>query len=82
MDDDFELIISPLCQEYEKDGITLRVEIYRGADTDWTLEVVNPSNTSIVWDDLFPSDQAAFAEFARTVLSEGMHSFLDEPGAA
>lgn len=82
MEDEFELIMSPLCQAYETDGISLQVDIYRGADTDWTLEVVNPSNTSIVWDDLFPSDQAAFAEFERTILAEGMRSFLDEPGAA
>jgi hypothetical protein len=82
MEDDFEIIMSPLCQTYEKDGISLRVDIYRSEDSDWTLEIVNPSDTSIVWDDLFLSDQAAFDEFQRTVLEEGMRSFLDESGAA
>jgi hypothetical protein len=82
MEDDIELIMSPLCQTYQKDGISLQVEIYRSADSDWTLEIVNPSDTSIVWDEAFLSDQAAFDEFQRTVHAEGMRSFLDESGAA
>ena len=33
---------------------------------------------SIVWDDLFASDDEAFAEFERTVAEEGMRTFLDK----
>jgi hypothetical protein len=43
----------------------------------WSLEVVNSAGTSIVWDDLFPSDDAANEEFHRTVAEEGMAVFLD-----
>ena len=42
-----------------------------------TLEVVNAKNTSIVWDELFPTDEDAYAEFERTVAEEGMRTFLD-----
>jgi hypothetical protein len=40
--------------------------------------VVNSANTSIVWDDLFASDDEAFAEFERTVAEEGIRTFLDK----
>jgi len=84
MNDDIEIIMSPFCQSFEKDGISLQVEIYRSLESDWTLEVVNPSNTSIVWDDAFISDKAALEEFHRTVQAEGIQSFLDshDDGAA
>lgn len=36
------------------------------------------SNTSIVWDDLFASDDEAFAEFEQTVAEEGIRTFLDQ----
>jgi hypothetical protein len=45
-------------------------------EADWTLEVVNKSGTSIVWDGTFPSDDGAYAEFQRTVADEGMRTFL------
>ena len=41
------------------------------------MEVVNSSGTSIVWDDLFPSDEEAYAEFERTVAEEGIRTFLE-----
>ena len=47
-------------------------------ETEWSLEVVNYKNTSIVWDDLFTSDEQAYAEFERTVAEEGMRTFLDQ----
>jgi hypothetical protein len=34
-------------------------------------------HTSIVWDELFATDEGARAEFERTVAEEGMRSFLD-----
>jgi uncharacterized protein len=38
-----------------------RVNIVRMDDeSDWTLEVVNDGQTSIVWEDPFPSDTAAY----------------------
>ena len=41
------------------------------------MEVVNAKNTSIVWDELFATDEDAYAEFERTVAEEGMRTFLD-----
>lgn len=64
MEDDYELTISPLSQTMTRNGRTFRVEIYRGPDTGWSLEVVNEADTSIVWNDEFPTDQEAFDEIA------------------
>ena len=40
MEDDYQLVMSPLCQSITDKGHTVLVEIYRGPDTDWTLEAV------------------------------------------
>ena len=43
-----------------KDQVTVEVQIYRlQAESGWSLEVVNVQGTSVVWDDLFPSDRDA-----------------------
>jgi hypothetical protein len=76
---DPEIESSPLCRSVTRDGIAVRVAIYRlvGNDDGWSLEVVNQEGTSIVWDDLFATDTEAFAEFQRTLEAEGILTFLD-----
>jgi hypothetical protein len=39
-------------------GVSLDVQIYRGPQEGWSLEVVNQAGTSTVWDDRFDSDDA------------------------
>ena len=46
--------------------------LYRLETTDWSLEVVDETGTSIVWDDLFPTDQAALDEALKTIREEGI----------
>jgi hypothetical protein len=73
------LVISSLSGPVTRDDVTVEVDIYRFEhETAWTLEVVNDAGTSIVWDDLFASDDDAHAEFLRTVAEEGMLAFLDK----
>ena len=75
---DPNIVHSGLSGVVSEDGVTVRVFIYRlEEESSWTLEVVNSVNTSIVWDDLFASDEAALAEFQRTVAEDGMQTFLD-----
>ena len=77
-DRDPDLINSGLSRVVKADGVTVQVEIYRLDDRPgWTLEVVNEKGTSTVWDDLFDSDDAAYAEFRETVETDGMKAFLD-----
>ena len=77
-DRDPNLITSSLSRDVSRDGVTVRVEIYRLEDRPgWSLEVVNDKDTSIVWDELFDTDDAADAAFRETVTVEGMTTFLD-----
>lgn len=72
------LVTSSLSGRITRDGITVEVSIIRLEHSpEWTLEVVNPAGTSIVWDDPFLTDDEAFAEFEKTVKEEGIACFLD-----
>jgi len=78
-DTDPAIIESPLSRTVSRDGITVRVLVYRlEHDPKWALEVVNDAGTSTVWDDLFDTDEAAFEAFTKTVALEGMATFLDD----
>ena len=77
-DRDPNLITSSLSRDVSHDGVTVRVEIYRLEDRPgWALEIVNDKGTSIAWDELFDTDDAADAAFRETVEVEGMTTFLD-----
>ena len=72
------LVRSGLSRMVTKDGVTVEVSIVRlENEKGWSLEVVNSSGTSAVWDDLFSSDHDAYAEFESTVAQEGIRTFLD-----
>ena len=72
------LVRSGLSGIVSKDNVTVEVIIVRlERESKWSLEVVNYAFTSIVWDDLFDSDEDAYAEFQQTVEEEGMRAFLD-----
>ena len=73
-----KLVHSGLSGIVSKDDITVEVFIYRlENEPKWSLEVVNDAGTSIVWDDLYDSDDDAYAEFQQTVDEEGIRAFLD-----
>lgn len=77
-DRDPNLVVSGLSGTVTQDGVTVEINIVRLEDeTDWSLEVVNSSGTSTVWDDPFATDAAALDAFRQAVAEEGMASFLD-----
>jgi hypothetical protein len=78
IEQDPKIVDSPLSRRVTRDGVAVDVSIIRlEHELAWSLEVVNSGNTSIVWDELFPTDEAAYAEFERTVAEEGMRTFPD-----
>ena len=78
-EDEPNIINSGLSRRVVWNGYRMRLEIYRLDDRPgWTLEVVNEVGTSIVWDDLFDSDDAAEAAFRETLKTEGLAAFRDE----
>ena len=75
---DMEIIHSPLAQTYSAGGHTLRIQIYRSADSLWILEVVDERGTSTVWDDPFETDKAALEAAFLAIETEGIASFLTD----
>lgn len=74
-----EIINSKLSRTVVWNGYRMQLEIYRLDDRPgWTLEVVNEVGTSIVWDELFDSDDAAEATFRETLKTEGLAAFRDD----
>ncbi len=75
---DRNIVYSGLSRKVTKDGVTVEVVIFRlEHEATWSLQVVDSASTSNVWDDRFATDEAAYAEFERTVAKEGMRTFLD-----
>ena len=77
--EDPEIIMSPRNGRFSRDGITVEVYICRLEHTQWSLEVVDEDNNSIVWDDEFETDDAAYEEFMRSVETEGLDGILRDP---
>jgi hypothetical protein len=76
-DDDQEpdFIESPLSQTVTRQGVQVRVDIYRGEDSGWLLEVVDATGTSHVWDERFDTDQQALTEALRALDEEPLEFF-------
>lgn len=75
---DPHIIKSPLCRKFTSDGITVSVEIFRLEKSEgWSLELVDEEWNSTVWDDLFPTDQAALDVFLLGVKEIGLAKLLE-----
>jgi hypothetical protein len=75
---DPKLIHSALSCTIREDGTEIHIDIYRLETTDWSLEVVDETGASTVWDDLFPTDQAALDEALKTIREEGIRTLLSD----
>ena len=78
---DPEIEHSPLSRDVTCNGINVKVQIYRlqGTEGGWSLEVVDHQGASTVCSDLFATDRDAYEEFERTVTTEGIGTFLNDP---
>jgi len=76
---DPNLVTSGLYKRITVEGHVISIEIYKlEHEKSWTLEIVDDEGTSIVWDDLFASDQAAIDEALNIIEKEGLSAFRDE----
>ncbi len=77
MNEEPKIVLSPLSQEFSRDGITVTVEISRiEGGKEWALEVTDAQGMATRWEDLFPTDAAALAEFLSAVEEDGMSVFV------
>jgi len=76
-DRDPNIIHSGLSGQKTIDGHSFKLCIYRLEHTpDWALEVELSDGGSVVWDGTFETDDAAYAEFERTLRKEGLGAVL------
>ena len=68
---------SPLGREVTREGVTVRVLIYRvpSEDLRWTLEVEDHLGGSACWEHTIATAQEAFDVFQQHVKLEGIRSF-------
>lgn len=80
---DPEIVDSKHSRLVTRDGITVELCIYR-LDTgkEWSLELVTEDNSSIVWDKVFESDDAANAEFENALSDEGLDALINDADEA
>ena len=79
MDDDYELVYSPLCRRVQRNRTTIQVHIYRGKDDSaWILEVEDEKGGSTVWSETFATDTAALNDVMSVIKKEGIETFLVE----
>jgi hypothetical protein len=78
-EDEPVLVKSPLSTRIENENTFVDIEIYRLEEQDfWTLEVVDELGGSTVWDDEFPSDEAALKKALSAIEQDGLESFMME----
>ncbi len=78
MNEDIELAYSPLNCSISKDGCTVEINIYKSADTEWFLEIVDQNNYSTCWEDQFETDKLAFDEAMSAIDEEGILAFVEQ----
>ncbi|XOV83271.1 MAG: hypothetical protein ACFHXK_20765 [bacterium] len=75
MTDDIEITLSALSRSYTENDTAVEVDIYSGNKKDWVLEIVSEDKTIII-ENTFPSDAAAFSAFEALVAEYGLAGLL------
>jgi hypothetical protein len=76
-DRDPNIIHSGLSVHKTIEGRSFKLCIYRLEQSpDWALEVELSDGGSVVWDGTFETDDAAYAEYERTLREEGLGAVL------
>lgn len=70
------IICSPLNRTVSRNGKSVEVEIYRAENEEWILEVIDEYGNSTVWNDPFPTDQAALDEATRAIDEDGIDAMI------
>lgn len=72
---------SEITKEIEKDGFKVTIEVYKGDEGGWILEIVDEEWNSTVWDDLFPSAKEALDAGIKAIEEEGIQAFIGDSKA-
>ena len=71
------IISSDRSGRFEQGGRTVEVCIFRlDGESEWTLEVIDGSGNSTVWNQPFATDEDAWRTFAIAIEREGIEPFI------
>jgi hypothetical protein len=72
---------SDITKEIEKDGFKVTIEVYKGDEGGWILEIEDEQWNSAVWDEIFPSAKEALDAGIKAIEEEGIQSFIGDSKA-
>lgn len=82
MSEEYEIEYSRHCGPLSRDGCSVQVEIYRGrgeTGKSWILEIVDDaSGDSIIWDEQFETDQAAYDQLMKETEERGLAKVIED----
>ena len=73
----YKITNSPLSQVITKDGESVKIDIYKGDEDGWFLEIVDTDSNSTVWDEPFDTDRLALDTALNSIDKEGINAFID-----
>ncbi|MBF0265424.1 MAG: hypothetical protein HQL46_09130 [Gammaproteobacteria bacterium] len=68
---------SELSETISRDGETVRIDIYKGEEEGWFLEIVDINHNSTCWDDTFETEQDALDMAIASIDDQGIQAFID-----
>ena len=76
-EEDPKIVLSPLSCTFLEGDLQVDVHIFRLEDSkEWALEVIDEDNTSIVWNQEFETDEAAWQAFEDDVRELGLAKLI------
>ena len=72
---------SDIKKEIEKDGFKVTIEVYKGDEGGWILEIEDEQWNSAVWDEIFPNAKEALDAGIKAIKEEGIQSFIGDSKA-
>jgi hypothetical protein len=69
---------SEISKEIEKNGLKVKIEVYRDDNDDWTLEIVDEQWNSTIWDEVFSNAEEALKAGISAIEEEGIKAFIGD----
>ena len=69
---------SEISKEIERNGLKVKIEVYRGDNDDWILEIVDEQWNSTIWDEAFSNAEEALKTGISAIEEEGIKAFIGD----
>jgi hypothetical protein len=67
-----------ISKEIEKNGLKVKIEVCKGDNDDWILEIVDEQWHSTVWDEVFSNAEEALKAGISAIEKEGIKAFIGD----